>query len=265
MKDRIVRLVGNHAMRHGLLSRPLFILAQVYRDRYLAAHSYEMAQNGENGMLRVLRGLDVRTVFDVGAHEGEWAANAMAAFPRARVHCFELSGDTASRLAKRFSAAANVVVNPIGLSNTDGDVSYYSVTANSSLTTIVPSLGKHATLFVGRVMRADTYARSEGLSSVDLVKVDVEGHELSVIKGLGGLKDRITVLQFEYNEMSWRCGNFLEAFQAELPQFTIGRLTGGGVMWDRSLSSNDHLTAGNMVAVHASRPDVRHRLMRFSV
>ena len=46
----------------------------------------------------------------------------------------------------------------------------------------------------------DNYCGENGISEIDLLKVDVEGHELSVFKGMKQMLDngQVKVIQFEY-------------------------------------------------------------------
>ena len=52
-----------------------------------------------------------------------------------------------------------------------------------------------------KVMRGDLYAESQGLKRINLLKIDVEGYEYSVVKGFEKMfrSQQIDIVQFEYN------------------------------------------------------------------
>ena len=55
----------------------------------------------------------------------------------------------------------------------------------------------------------DKYAKEHNITKIDLLKIDVEGHETKVIEGASGLIEKrlIKCIQFEYNN-NWEAAGF---------------------------------------------------------
>jgi methyltransferase FkbM-like protein len=97
------------------------------------------------------------------------------------------------------------------------------------------------------------YAQQTGVAHFALVKIDAEGHDLSVLHGARALlaEHRIAVAQFEYNHR-WILGRFFlrDAFEFLLALgYRVGKLTTRGVEfypgWDLDLET---FVEGNYLA-----------------
>ena len=254
----------NHASQRGFLSRRIVIAAQLYLNAYCSLDNYDMKKNGEYRLLQRVGPLVSRTMFDVGANIGEWTQAALDCIPSARIHAFELSPVTASIIKSRFASEQNVVVNACGLSSVSQEVEVLHVDANNSLSGLNDGNSKHkGSKIPGRVITGRDYLRDRDIDYIGLLKIDTEGHDYEVIAGFAECLRQCQVIQFEHNEFSWARGSFLEHFQGLMPHFRIGRLTEGGVLWDRSLISNERIRAGNLIACHKERTDLVAALERF--
>ena len=117
------------------------------------------------------------------------------------------------------------------------------------------NLGVHATEEVPVITLA-AYANDAGLNDITLVKIDTEGHDLSVLRGARKLfaEQRIAVVQFEYNYRWIFARSFLLDAFGLLSQFGyhLGKLTPVGVEfypnWDPDLET---FIEGNYVACSA--------------
>ena len=77
--------------------------------------SYDARLNGERRVLAAIAALAPAHLFDVGANVGNWALEAAALAPAARIHAFEIVPDTAAELARRTAALGRVEANAFGL------------------------------------------------------------------------------------------------------------------------------------------------------
>jgi FkbM family methyltransferase len=123
----------------------------------------------------------LRTVFDVGANWGYYPL-LLGTEPRFRgeVHAFEIRPGTAEDLRGVLAGAGladRVSVHPFGLSDREGQVQLSRET-HSYLVRIVSAASPRETESA-RVCRLDDLA----LPPPDLIKIDVEGHEASVLRG----------------------------------------------------------------------------------
>jgi FkbM family methyltransferase len=118
-----------------------------------------------------------RTIVDVGANTGVYAALAAALNPNARVVAFEPNW----RFARGISACNrvngfSVEVHGVALSDSEGDRPYDGYQLVSERTA---GARPTPTTTLARIIE------QEGLESIDLMKLDVEGHEPQVLLGMG--------------------------------------------------------------------------------
>jgi FkbM family methyltransferase len=118
-------------------------------------------------------------VADVGAHIGVVTVLLAGLCPKGHVYSFEPVAENHAHLTANIAANGldNVTALRAAVFDTDGEI-------NLEYDAVYPG-GSH----VGRdgsavaSIRFDTWARSEGLDRLDLVKLDVEGVELAVLGG----------------------------------------------------------------------------------
>jgi FkbM family methyltransferase len=157
-----------------------------------------------NGELRLARAVlpHCSVVFDIGANVGEWTELALTINPRASYHCFEPSNATFRILsAKPFPA--NVRRNHFGLSSAAEERTLFVYAEGMGSNSLYLRTGLDAKQEIEETIALrtfDDYCGEQQIAEVDLVKIDVEGHELSVLRGASRMlsEGRIGVLQFEY-------------------------------------------------------------------
>ena len=143
-----------------------------------------------------------RVVFDVGANVGDWTSLALKINPNAQYHCFEPSLPTFRALSAH-PFPANVTRNAFGLGAAAEERKlfvYGGGLGSNSLyfRTGLPDTQQFEETIAIRTL--DDYCVEQSIESVDFVKIDVEGHELAVLKGASRMLTRgaIGAIQFEY-------------------------------------------------------------------
>lgn len=248
----IKSLIRWHAKNHKSFSRHVFLSAQLYRDTYIAANNYSPDTNGEYRLLDALQIIRPKVIFDVGANIGEYSKACIARFDSAiSVFAFEPSPSTFVQLSDNLKGCEKAILVKSGLSDSNGSLPFNHCDDNPSLSGLGGLPHGVSTREINvPVQRGDAFAEEHDIRDIDLLKIDVEGFEIEVLRGFSEILGNIQIIQFEYNEMSWIRGRFLLDFMHILPGFDFGRLTNGGVLWDLSLLSNSHFCTGNMVAVN---------------
>ena len=185
----------------GRVDRRLLIVHEGYENL-----NYDMRMNGE---LRVLTKLaktgSVTVVFDVGANRGDWTDLAKKTIPGIQIHAFEIIPETFGHLQKRFGNATNILINDIGLSDTEGSLSAYFSSERHEIATCVAAFSEGFHQYQPEVRSVsvttgDRYCLAKGIEAIDFLKIDVEGFEPQVLRGFNTMLNsrQIEVIQFEY-------------------------------------------------------------------
>ncbi|MGI9592151.1 MAG: FkbM family methyltransferase [Myxococcota bacterium] len=144
--------------------------------------------------LRVLdRLLQPDMVFaDVGANQGEFTLFAAKRLPRGRVLAFEPMTEMRERLVGNLAANPfdNVLVSDRGLWSEPGrrrifrrDAPFADGSFHEGLGTLFPTAERSDAVEEIALTTLDAFLEQQGIDRVDVLKVDVEGAELEVLRG----------------------------------------------------------------------------------
>ncbi len=155
------------------------------------------------------------TVLDVGANHGMFSLEAAHLVgPEGVVHAFEPAPATRALLTSNLAAngLSTVAVFPSALGDTPGIARLRIHREMSGLNT----LADHDVTWNRRILSADqvvevpittldAHAEAQGLDWIDLLKIDVEGFELGVIRGAHGLlaSKRIARILLEIGDLTF--------------------------------------------------------------
>jgi FkbM family methyltransferase len=129
---------------------------------------------------------------DVGANVGEQTVFAAKRLTRGRVIAFEPTSSVYDSLMENIAlnGFGNVTVVKAGLGERPGELPIYTAVTRRADGTVnegVPTLYRTAErgTFVENVpiLRFDDFAAQQGLTRLDVMKIDVEGAEMTVLKG----------------------------------------------------------------------------------
>jgi FkbM family methyltransferase len=240
-----------------------------YYCRWYEGFSYNSYTNGEARLLRSLDKSAEKVIFDVGANIGDWTKLALRETPSSTVHCFELSKETFFSLKK--SVGDNrVKFNNFGLSNINGDIEYKDYGADSTVNTLLIDSNFHDQNTEFEVKKAtvicgDDYCSDNQISTIDYLKIDVEGAEHLVLLGFEKmLKDKsIKLIQFEYGythgDVHFLMKDFFNFF--ENLGYVVGVIKPRGVIFQPfNYRLNDFDSGPNFVAIREDDVDLRMRI-----
>jgi FkbM family methyltransferase len=197
-------------------------------------------------------------VFDVGANVGDWTCaildQAISLAPL-EVHAFEPCSGTYDILVSRIqNYPGSVRVIPVrkACSSAVG-IGVLNVVGAGAGTNSLTCAEQTAEFEQVELTSIDDYCVASGIDHISLLKIDAEGHDLTVIKGATSILQRhaIDVMQFEYNQRWIFNGSFLrDAFNMLTPLgYSIGKVTSHGVefyeKWDWELET---FREGNYIA-----------------
>ena len=151
----------------------------------------------------LLRGQDVATIFDVGANVGQTTRIYRELFSGARIHSFEPFEEAYSELSGTFEGDQLVVPQKIALSNRV-ETRRLFVNAGAMTNSLLPSAAGAAELVGDGVMAnvgtaevatttLDEFCRSNGIETIDILKMDIQGGELMALEGARGMLQRHAV------------------------------------------------------------------------
>ena len=221
-------------------------------DRAFQNDSADSGRNGEVWLLDQLVVIRPTVVFDVGANVGAWSAEALRRFDRATVHAFEPIPSTFERLAKHGDAGQRLVTNQLALSGTDGPELTMWEGSHSTVASAVRRSATESSEVTVSSVRGDTYCALAGVDRIDVLKVDVEGHDLAVLRGFSGMLEerRIDVVQFEFTLFAVFARVWLSDFHELLGEFgySVGKLYPSWIDWSSYEASDERHFRCNFVA-----------------
>ncbi len=145
-------------------------------------------------------------VFDVGANIGNWARYCLGVVPDLRMHLFEPSAFTFKKLQSR-EWPASVKLSNLGLGERKEQLILNIAGDGAGMNSIHKRHGVKGCLMAAgtsteiiQIQTLDVYCVDNGINHIDILKVDVEGHEMAVFKGASSMlsKQKINLIQFEY-------------------------------------------------------------------
>jgi len=208
--------------------------------------------SGEVAVARMLRrraaAQEPLTVFDVGANDGAFASMIMQELgdQRALIHCFEPGRLAFQNLERNLGGNPHVYLNHCGLAAERGERELYYFQEGSTLASLTRRRLDHfrrsneaaveATSEIVRLTTLDSYFAETGTQYIDLLKIDVEGHELEVLTGARATLRRgaVGMLTFEFGGCNIDSRIFFQDFWYFFAQFhgvEIFRMTPSGYLF----------------------------------
>ena len=242
------------------LNRALYLLAL----RGIGILNYENSSiSGEHTFLkRFCRTRKGAVIFDVGANIGSYSKMVRNLDAKSNVHAFEPNPAVFGALencARQFEFHANHLAlgDALGKINLflhpQADRSEHASVYRSVIEDIHGSSAIMAEVVISTV---DDYAAFHAVSKIDLLKIDTEGHELSVLQGARRMLNdkKIEVIHFEFNEMNVASRIFLRDFWSLLSDYRIYRMFPDGLLEIQNYSAPtcEIFAYQNIVAIHNS-------------
>lgn len=224
---------------------PLQVVGRYVHHRASGDNDDDMTSNGEFELLerigKLLAGR-AAVVFDVGANLGDWTRSIHGHLaPESTIHAFEPVATIFAALQRNVAelpSAPRVELTNAALSDRDGHAEIWVYGGGASA---LHDRGQTAMREVAalreqvRLLSGDDFCRARAIERIAFLKVDVEGHEIAVLRGFERMlaEGRIEALQFEYggtwiDARSWLKDAF-ELLGAH--GYTLGKLHPGGVRW----------------------------------
>jgi FkbM family methyltransferase len=152
-------------------------------------------------------------IFDVGAHKGQTSSHFCKLFSHSLIHAFEPSPYLFAEAEKNLSNRKNIRCHNFALGEADEEA--YLTRPDSDLCGQVVKAQENNSPSI-LVRRLDGFCKIENISAIDLLKIDVEGNELSVLKGTSGMIKknaiRAILLECDFNKDDKQHSYFFDVF-----------------------------------------------------
>ncbi|WKA30620.1 FkbM family methyltransferase [Bradyrhizobium roseum] len=126
--------------------------------------------------------MDAQVIFDVGAHIGITALEFFDQFPRSTIYAFEPSSSNFEKMKANLVGASRVKMLHLGLGEKPGKLSLAMDPVHPSMARISSNqlLPYHEEVQIDTV---DGFCTNNSLDAIDIMKIDTEGYEISVLAG----------------------------------------------------------------------------------
>lgn len=125
-------------------------------------------------------------LFDLGANLGWYAVNLGKRFPTLTIHSFEPIHETYNTLKKniKLNSLENVVTHELGVSDTASSNKMYFFKGGSAVASMKNLLNTEKAIPSSCKFKSiDQICSEQKLTSLDIMKIDIEGAELLALKG----------------------------------------------------------------------------------
>jgi FkbM family methyltransferase len=200
---RATRLLANKAARLLSFKQAVFVSKTLLEAQGFGSGGY-LDSSGETSVFNLVKNSEP-ILFDVGAHVGEYTEAFLRVHPAGHSYVFEPSEQHFQKLSKRLGCYKNVTLVKCGLGNREREAPLYKDAEVTGLASLTKRRLDHYGINMDRfemikLQTLDQIIKRDSIQSIDLLKIDVEGHELDVLKGAtNAFRDRrISLVQFEF-------------------------------------------------------------------
>ena len=207
-------------MRYATLIKQIFIVAKskwilhLMKGKLFSFASFEVVSN----IKKTVPKIDL--ILDVGANSGQFSKVVSNLYPNAQIETFEPLPDLYAKIRKQFETNKNVTIHNVALGNEIGSIKFNknkyghisSILDISEENKHYPKEKNDLNQIEVAIKTLDSYAfLSNKPKSISLLKLDVQGYELEVLKGGEKTIEHLDYIVIEAN---------LEELYVNQPSFT---------------------------------------------
>jgi FkbM family methyltransferase len=177
-------------------------------------------------------------LFDVGANKGHYAKSLLSVFnSNATIYAFEPSQHTYKTLKENVSGIENIIPHRLGFSDKETSQTLFASSEESNYTSLYQRRLEHYRINMDQTEQVtlttiDTFCRENQIERIHFLKLDIEGHELSALKGAKKMMDenKIDFIQFEFGGCNIDSRTFFQDFFYFFKdKYTIHRILQDGI------------------------------------
>lgn len=173
---------------------------------------------------RLIGSLSLATVVDVGANVGQFSLLVRALHPEAGIIAFEPLPDAAARYRQVFEGDNRATLHEAAIAPEQGSATMH-VSASADSSSLLPISDRQSELFPGTeevgttdvdVGPLDSFVTSDDVRAPAMLKIDVQGFELEVLRGSAAL---LPAFAYVYVEASFEALYEDQALFADVAAF----------------------------------------------
>lgn len=237
-----------------------FILIQISRNKFvqnllqkvIVVFQYLMgigagggvSSSGEKIIFKVLSEIctEPYCIFDVGANKGQFLDLALESISTNNfsIHCFEPGAQTFSSLSER-EEDDRVTLNNMGLGKKKGQMTLHYDEPGSGLASLTKRKLDHFGIDFDKsetvtIETVDDYCKANQIKKINVLKLDIEGHELDALAGAKEMfaRNAIDMVTFEFGGCNIDTRTFFQDFWYFFVNnnMTLYRLTPSGYLFE---------------------------------
>jgi len=202
------------------------------------------ARSGEGGIIKSLckkvRG--PLCVFDIGANKGQFLNLAIECLAGREfdIHCFEPSRKTFDILVNETVGGDRIHFNNFGMGKESGEALLFYEAEGSGMASLTKRRLDHFSVDFSvsekvSICTIDEYCRENDVSRINLLKIDIEGHELDALMGADNMiiDGRVDYISFEFGGCNIDTKTYFQDFWYFLKEkgYSIFRVTPSGYLF----------------------------------
>lgn len=198
-------------------------------------------------------------VIDVGGNIGDYSYELIKSFEINRLYIFEPSKISYENLSKRFKDSSNIKTINLGLSDKNTKEAFFANFEGSPMSSVHKRKLDHFNINIKETEEIELikfnkfWEKDINKKIIDFIKIDVEGHEYFVLKGLEDSLKSIKVIQFEFGGTMIDSRIFFRDFYYFFTEnnFEIYRMKPISLQkLDEYKETDEHFTYSNFIAVN---------------
>jgi len=198
-------------------------------------------------------------IFDIGAHHGLFVESLRQLFPKTNItaYLFEANPNSAIALQNKFRQQEQIKILPFAVHSENGitDLHIPNKTPDHGSIFWREHFTKPNTSTVSiQTIALSSFLQSQNISQVDYLKIDTEGNENNVLRGLGNyLKDgTLKYIQFEYGGTFLDANETLKSTFELLSKYEIYRILPNSLKKVKFKNAHEDFKYANFLAKYAS-------------
>jgi FkbM family methyltransferase len=254
LKQTILEVINHLVNQHPELAPLVENIAQNIQGK-----GYLTSLEKELDLLFSFIGSKANIAIDIGGNIGSYTEQLLKRNPNMTVHIFEPSKTNIQILNDKFINNEKITINPLAVSETTGAATLFSNEPGSGLGSLSKRKLDHfginfeTTESISTIRFEEYWVEKLNSCEIDLVKIDVEGHELSVLNSFGAALFKTKYIQFEFGGTCIDTRTFFQDFWYFFSKknYSIYRITPLGPQKIQKYSENhESFLYTNFIAVN---------------